>query len=416
MTFLSLSTANAVSLRGIHTDVKDRDGYTRCIVELSGQAEFYERSFLERHKYFLVDIYDVSPRVAERFITPNTGPVVQIHALNRKGKQGDRNINILTLVFYLTDTRRYRVFKVDNPFRLVVDIIHSTDGIEPTKPTTRPTPTPPVPATSIGATAASARYRKDGKKIIIIDPGHGGSDSGAVSYITVNKRKVEEKDVNLAVAKQLKRLIDASPNMEAFLTRETDKHMSLADRRDFCKRFYGDLFISIHCNASDSYRSRGARGIEFYYLNPRAATRGATRYLEEIENRNGKTKSTTPAPNLSHPIFKKLAQETYSRMLQEGRVVCEYLKSACYQIDYYKRYGNRESVVQSANFYVLYQREMPAVLVELGFLTNSYDCKKLIDSSFQQQSATAVYNGVCAYFKKRDERFSPKYIALPAGP
>jgi len=408
----------AVSLRDIRTDVKVGEGYTRCVVELSGETEFFQRDFLARRKYFLVDIYNVRPAVAERFITPATGPVQQILVLNRK----DPDAQVLTLVFYLTDVRRYRVFSVKSPFRIVIDVFHSPEGVRTTTQEARPTVTPvplvpvrPTPSVPVVTRQPPQRYRADGKKIVIIDPGHGGSDSGAQSYLRIGGRRVLEKDVNLAVAREMKRLIDAAPNIEAYLTRESDRYVSLADRARFCDRFYGDLFISIHCNATDSSRKRAARGLELYYLNPRGATRGSLRYLEEIENRNGGSNGGS-TPDWNHPIFRSLARESLLKWLNEGRIVCEHLKAACYQIPYYRRYGNREKVIQSAFFYVLFQAEMPAVLVEIGFLTNVYDCRRLADPQFQKQAATALYNGTVAYFKARDERFEPKYLALPAGP
>jgi N-acetylmuramoyl-L-alanine amidase len=401
--------AGAVSLVDIRTDVKEREDYTRCVVQLSGETSVLHRDFLAKKKYLLVDIYGVTPRVAERFITPATGPVRQILVINRH--QGETPV--LTLAFYLTDERRYRIFKVNDPFRVVVDVFHAPAREEPLQSVVTPVPV------SLGDGAAGTR-RSD-KKIVIIDPGHGGSDSGAVSFVKIGGKKVEEKDVNLAVARELKRLIDASPNMIAYLTRETDTYVSLGDRLRFCEQLFkerktpGDLFISLHCNATDSYRGRSARGIEFYYLNPKGATKGALRYLEEIENRNG-NKTNEKQTNYKHPIFRSLARESLLKWLTEGRIVCENLKAACYQIPYYKKNNNRENVIQSAYFYVLFQREMPAVLVELGFLTNRYDCQRLADSKFQKQATTALYNGIVAYFKARDERFEPKYLALPAGP
>ena len=404
---LLATRAEGAALRDIRTDVKDREGYTRCVIELSEETEFFHRDFLAQRRYFLVDIYKIDPRIVERFITPNTGPVVQIHALNRTASDES---NVMTLVFHLTGVRRYRVFTVNNPFRIVIDIMH-TDA----SPGTLPQPAQIDDRSPAAQTAhRPADGDRNGKKIIIIDPGHGGRDPGAQSYIKVNGSKINEKDINLVVAKLLKRLIDASPNMEAHLTRTTDRYMSLGDRVRVCKQFEGDadMFVSIHSNASDSYKTRAARGIELYYLNPRAATRGAARYLREFEEQNGKTDSSS---NLNL-VLKALAEESYWRMLQEGKVVCEYLKASCYQIDYYKRYTNRERVIQDANFFVLIQPDLPSVLVELGFVTNSYDCKRLINSQFQQQVATALYNGISAYFNKRDNQFQPKYLALPAGP
>jgi len=423
----------AVSLRDIKTDILENQGLTRCVIELSGETQFFERNYLADKKYFLVDIYNVNPAVAERFITPASGPVRQVLVLNRK----DPDTRVLTLVFYLTDVRRYRVFSVNNPFRIVVDVWHSTEGLPATEvktPSTRtpgaaptggriatpssalqPAPSPPV-VTPSGPRQPGERYRRSGKKIVIIDPGHGGNDPGAESYGKVSGRRVLEKELNLTVAQELKRLFDASPNVEAFLTRSTDKYVSLGDRSAFCDNFYGDLFISIHCNATDSWRHRNARGLELYYLNPTGATKGSLRYLEEIENRNGNGKSDDGKHNWDHPIFRTLARESLLKWQTEGRIVCEYLKAAANQIPYYRRYNNRESTVQSAFFRVLFQAEMPSVLVEIGFLTNSQECEQLLDSKFQQQVATALYNGIISYFKARDERFEPKVLARPVGP
>ncbi|MCX8035796.1 MAG: N-acetylmuramoyl-L-alanine amidase [Candidatus Sumerlaeia bacterium] len=431
--FLPCAAAvSAVSLRDIRTEILERYGVTRCVVELSGETPFFERNYLESKKYFLVDIYHISPPAAERFITPASGPVRQVLVLNRK----DPETQVLTLVFYLTDTRLYRVFSVQNPFRIVIDVYHATEGLTPTapKPQTvsaltgaisgtvpRTQVSPAVtPAVAPGLAGFSGdRYRKPGKKIIILDPGHGGSDPGAESYVKINGTRLQEKDLNLAIAKEIKRLIDASPNMEAFMTRETDKYMSLADRQNFCDRhkppICGDLFLSIHCNASDSYRTRGARGIEFYYLNPTGTAKGSLRYLEELENRNGGSGSDSTSPK-DHPIFFTLARESLLKWLTEGRIVCEHLKASCLQVPYYRAYNNRELMVQQAFFRVLFQADMPAVLVEVGFLTNAEECQKLANPAFQKQAATAIYNGIASYFKARDERFEPKLLALPVSP
>jgi len=408
--------AGAVSLCDLRTSVNPREGYTRCVVELTGTTRFFERDFLAAKKYFLVDIYDVRPAVAERFITPATGPVRQILVLNRK----DPDTQVLTLVFYLTDTRRYRVFTVENPFRIVVDVFHSAQG----------TPVPTVQPASVGEAAPTAALtslapaspasppqrvpRIPGRKVIILDPGHGGSDPGALGALAVNRQRVQEKDINLEAAKQLQRLVNSSPNMVAYMTRETDVYVSLRDRVKFCEQYFGDLFVSIHCNAADSRRARGARGIEFYYLNPSGASSSYLRWLEQVENLNGR--DGEDSPNWDLPILQALARESLLKWLTEGRVVCEYLKKHCYEMSYYRQHNNRENVVQSARFRVLYQAEMPAVLVELGFLTNADECRRLLEESFQEQVATALYNGIASYFQARDELFKPQLRTLPAGP
>jgi len=437
---LAASGSWAVSLRDIRTEVKDREGYTRCIVELTGKTEYLHRDFVAQKSYFLVDVYDVSPAVAERFITPATGPVRQIFVFNRKGPDGSQ---VLTLVFYLNDTRRHLVRQTDNPFRIVIDVVHSPDLMAqpltaPAEPATPPTELTPLmtPGQVIpGLTSQGSRLPWDGKKkIVIIDPGHGGDDPGAVSNIL--RYRVEEKAINLAVALQLKRLIDASPNMEAHLTRTNDRYLSLDDRVRFTesRRMYADLFLSVHCNAAESRRNTSARGLELYYLNPRASSDGATRYIERLENTNGsedgnfdtqeymikrmQSRAGGKAPagsNLNHPILRVMAQEAFQANIPQSQRLCEHVKAYCYQITHYKLNNNREKVIKSARFRVLFQPDMPSVLVELGFLTNPDDCRKLVDAKFQQQAAIALYNGVASYFTTRDDGFSAKLLALPAG-
>ncbi|MBM3334576.1 N-acetylmuramoyl-L-alanine amidase [Candidatus Sumerlaeota bacterium] len=409
--------ARAASLRHIQTDVLDNEGLTCCVIHLSAEATHACRDYLAEKNYLILDIYGIYPAAAERFITPAKGPVRQILVINRAASE----TQVLTLVFYLTDTHRYRIFAVRDPFRIVVDVFHGasanaaqelTTGATLPDSASRQAPGVPTRAAVGAAPRSPLPAPSSGKKVIILDPGHGGNDPGAVSSIKVGGKKVLEKDVTLAVAQEVKRLIDASPNMEALLTRDRDVYVSLGDRQNFCQRhsppICANLFVSVHCNFS---RARSARGLELYYLNPTGATRGSRRYLEEYENRNGQNQSP-----LNHPIFASLARESFQAWLTEGRVVCERFKAAAFQMPYYRGNGNRENTVQSAFFKVLFQADMPAVLVEVGFLTNATECQRLADAHFQRQMATALYNGIASYFRARDEQFVPNYLAMPAVP
>jgi N-acetylmuramoyl-L-alanine amidase len=431
-----------VSLRDIRTEVNDTQGYTRCVIELTGKTEFLHRDFVAQKSYFLIDIYDVKLAVPERFITPASGPVRQVFVFNRKGPDSQ----VLTLVFYLTDPRRYRVVTQDNPFRIIVDVRHTAEPtLTPASPAAAALAGPAgsalkpgtggrdsenliVPGANVGVVPGrmpwTATRKKSGAgktKVVIIDPGHGGADPGALSRDRINGDRVQEKDINLTVSTYLKRLIDASPNMEAFMTREDDRRVELDDRvkyidtlRHALKRedFYGDLFISIHCNATGSRGDRTARGIEFYFLNPNATETGATRYIERLENDMLNGASTV---NFQHPILKRLAEDAIEQQnIDQAQQVSRYLLDSCYRIDHFRRNNNREKAIQSGRFRVLFQADMPAVLAEIGFLTNTEDCKMLVNPRFQQQVAIALYNGIASYFKAQDQGFQPVLLALPA--
>ncbi len=210
-------------------------------------------------------------------------------------------------------------------------------------------------------------------RTVVIDPGHGGHDAGAVS-----RRGILEKNVNLGVAKELQRYLRRESDLEVVLTRERDEYLELADRAEIANRNGGDLFISLHCN---SWFNDGAQGLETFFLSP--AKSDWAKSVEAAENSAG------GEPGDVEFIVWELVQ---NRFISSSSQLAEVLqKDVCEEMNL----NNRG--VRQAGFRVLVGAYMPAVLVELGFLTNPDEEKRLGDSSYQRRMARALGDAVLAY-------------------
>ena len=207
-------------------------------------------------------------------------------------------------------------------------------------------------------------------KTIVIDPGHGGYDPGAV------KSGVREKQVVLDIAQRLKKLIESRSNWEAVLTRNSDKFIALRRRTEIANQYLPDstLFISIHCN---SVRSSSARGLETFVFNMEA-TDAAAAALAKRENA-GENMDLEYILNHCYHV----GTEPYSLGVAQKA-----------QTSLVKGLKLRNRGVKRAPFFVLAGTKMPAVLVELGFISNYSDRKKLQSASFRQSTAEALFKAI----------------------
>jgi N-acetylmuramoyl-L-alanine amidase len=233
-----------------------------------------------------------------------------------------------------------------------------------------------VPATNASSVPPLTRSKQNegaGRfelRRIVIDPGHGGRDPGAV------KGSTWEKKIVLDIALRLKKLIESKSNWEVVLTRDTDKFITLKRRTEIAAQYPADstLFISIHCNAGRS--SRG-RGLETFVFNIEATDAEAAA-LAKRENAEAKMDL---AYILSHCYH--VGTEPYS--LEAANKI---------QASLVKRLRLRNRGVKRAPFYVLAGTKMPAILVELAFISNYYDRKKLRSASFRQSAAEALLEAI----------------------
>lgn len=219
---------------------------------------------------------------------------------------------------------------------------------------------------------------------IVLDPGHGGDDPGAIG-----KRGLREKDVTLAVSKHVKEYIEkAMPGVQVFLTRDHDKTLSLPSRTEFANRMQADLFISIHVNAS---LNREAQGVETYYLNithDRYALRLAAR-------ENAMSESETS--NLEYILADLAMKSSVSDSVRLGRLVQDGL---CGNL--LEHWGDIKNLgLKQAMFYVLMGAKMPAILVETSFISNKTDEKRLKEEHYQKALAEGIVKGIQRYTEEK---------------
>ncbi|MDM7274481.1 N-acetylmuramoyl-L-alanine amidase [Sulfurihydrogenibium azorense] len=222
------------------------------------------------------------------------------------------------------------------------------------------------------------------KKVIVIDPGHGGHDPGAMA------NGLKEKDINLKVALKLKNYLEKDGRFKVYLTRDDDYFVPLYDRTLIALEKKADLFISIHTNASEN---PNLSGTYVYTLNLKGATSKLAKMVEERENKtvlNVVKISTNPNVN------KIVADMAISHTMTEGLNFAKFIEVNAKNLlpdTEFKR-------IESANFAVLKTPSIPAVLVETAFITNEKDAKLLANDKFLDNLAKVLYKSIVDYFFK----------------
>lgn len=226
---------------------------------------------------------------------------------------------------------------------------------------------------------------KDRPIVIMIDPGHGGEDSGAVG-----KHKTREKDVVLKIGRRLKALIDKQPNMRAYMTRNEDVFIPLKVRVAKARKQRADLFVSIH---ADAFTSRAARGSSVFALSTKGATSTAARYLAQTQNESDLIGGVSMSGDryLDHTMFDMVQRLTINDSLKFGKEVLSRMGRI--------NHLHKRSVDQ-AGFAVLKAPDIPSILVETAFISNIEEERKLRTAHFQQQVAESILAGIKAYFAK----------------
>ncbi|MBD3182615.1 hypothetical protein GF312_10005 [Candidatus Poribacteria bacterium] len=214
---------------------------------------------------------------------------------------------------------------------------------------------------------------------IVIDAGHGGKDPGA------NRGRLREKNIVLDIAQRLGNIIESKSEWKCILTRNNDTFIQLQDRTAIANQYPADstLFISIHCNASPS---SAGRGLETYVFDTKATDREAAA-LAERENAYAEMDLAFILNHCYH-----VGNEPYS--IDAAKKVQSMLSSQL-------RFRNRG--VRRAPFYVLAGTKMPAILVELGFISNRYDRQKLESISFRQKAAEALFEAIVNFTRSTNK-------------
>ncbi|MFQ5848842.1 MAG: N-acetylmuramoyl-L-alanine amidase [Candidatus Methylomirabilales bacterium] len=275
-----------------------------------------------------------------------------------------------------------RTFALKNPDRIVVDLYRAKAGLAQISPAA-----PPARPSSPSRTRAPSVPPAASLRTIAIDPGHGGRDTGAVG-----RHGLREKDVVLDIGLQLRRLIQERLGIRVVMTRTEDVFVPLEERTAIANRAKADFFISIHVNAAP--RSR-ASGFETYFLS-REPSDSAARASAIRENLSVNLGGLKPREeDALRAILWDMANTLY---LRESSELAEILLE---ELDRILKVNNRG--VKSAPFFVLMGAAMPAVLMEVAFISNPKEERKLQAARYKDRVAEALYAGVVR-FKNRYER------------
>jgi N-acetylmuramoyl-L-alanine amidase len=235
-----------------------------------------------------------------------------------------------------------------------------------------------LPARNLGGGFSIARQLGLGVSRIVIDPGHGGHDSGA------RGNGIDEADLVLDIALRLEKLLARTPGVDVILTRRTDAYVPLEERTAIANREGADLFLSIHANASNNTR---ASGVETYFLNF-ATSLGAEAVAARENAASGHAMGALP------DLIKSIALDN---KLDESRDFATYVQRAMIER---LRSGNRSVRnlgVKQAPFVVLIGAAMPSVLAEVSFVTNAQEARLLKGTAYRQRIAEALFNGIQKY-------------------
>lgn len=309
----------------------------------------------------------ISPKIGEKIRVMDT----ILQSIHVERKEGGR----AQIVLESGSIERYRVFSLSDPCRLIVDVKGKNSPQEEVCPA-------PPPRSAPADAPSLARQLCLGVKKIVLDPGHGGKDKGATS-----PHNIFEKDITLAVAKELKAVLEAEIGCEVVLTRTRDRYLSLEERTAIANAQRADLFVSIHTNANEN---RSLHGTETYFLNLSKDKESAR--VAAFENATS-TKKLSDLETILHDLMLNTKINESARLA--GQVQSQLVGKLQAQYD-----GIRDLGIKQAPFYVLLGAEMPSILIETAFITNPREERLLKDRKFQENLARAIAGGIESYIQR----------------
>lgn len=430
------------------TDIRSWNAasYTRVVVTLDDTVK-YDSSRISSPDRIYFDIYKarLTHALATKEFAVDSGLLKSVRvAQNKEG--------VVRIVLDVNGAKDYSAFLLSNPYRLVIDIrgqtttaaksetspaagpaskaaekppvaadetvavnaSNETPQPKPEKPSSKPTASasvaktkPESPRTVADQPPSEPKPNRDGQisltrtlglKIsrIVIDPGHGGHDTG-----TIGPHGLAEKDLCLDVALRLGRLIEEKlPGAEVVYTRKDDTFIPLEDRTAIANEAKADLFISIHANSS---RDKSARGVETYYLN--FATSADSMEVASRENAN----SQESLHDLQD-LIKKIAR---NEKIEESKELATDIQDSLSQRLQLVSRSEKNRGVKKAPFIVLIGANMPSVLTEISFVSNPNDEKLLRKTDQRQRIADGLYRGIAAYLESLNSLSYNRQKAAP---
>jgi len=290
--------------------------------------------------------------------------------------QHSYNIVRAVLDLDFSKIKDFRIFHLMDPFRIVIDIYPKERESELKRRII--SYKPPKPSRS--GKYSLVRQLGLGVRTIVLDPGHGGEDPGAVS----KDKLLIEKEIVLDIARRVKRILEENTDLEVILTRESDTFLPLEDRAVIANQKMADLFISIHANSSPN---PNARGVETYYLN-------FTQDPHAVEVAARENATSTKNIGEMEKIIKKIIQN--SKIEESRELALTIQKSIVKNLS--SVYSNIKDLgVKGGPFWVLIGADMPAILIETSFLSNPYENERLRSERYRELIAKGICDGIINY-------------------
>jgi len=367
---------------------------TRFVADLSKAVDF--RVFTLSNPYrVVIDLPEVNFQMPPELGTKGRGLVSAFrYGLFSPGKS---RIVIDVVKPVKIDKAFLREAGNGKPARLVIDMVAITaENFKKISDSSAITVGTPPERTKPRADTDRPRKTKPGARqgnpVIVLDPGHGGIDPGAIG-----SNGTTEKAVVLAFARQLKRELAELGGFDVFLTRDSDVFIPLAERVDIAHHHGADLFISIHADALPKKYADVVRGATIYTLSEEASDEQA-RALAEKENSADLIAGMSlddRQDDVNAILLDLMRRETNKNSISFSRTMLTKLKG---------RVVLNKKAVRSADFRVLRAPDIPSVLLEMGYLTNSKDEKLLVSETWRARLAVQVARAVEAFFNKREVR------------
>lgn len=399
----SSSLASAAELRDLR--LWDGPDSTRLVFDLNGEVQ-HKVFTLDHPDRVVIDISNIDRKSAADFI--NKAALKGVVTKLRYGARDDGATRVVLEVSKPVDPKSFSIQPNGGyGYRLVVDLFNvgaaAAPAVSSAPVAATPSPATPAPAVAAAAPAKPAApvappaaaqsasiskpsVRLTEKPIVIaVDAGHGGEDPGAHG-----PTGVLEKDVSLAIAKRLARLINDQPGMKAVLTRDGDYYVGLRERVQKARKAQADLFISVHCNALTRPEMHGTA---VYVLSPHGATNEQSRWLANQEN-SADMVGGIDIQDKDHELAAVLIDLSQSATMEASFDLGSRMLGSLGQIN-----NLQKDKVQQAGFVVLKAPDIPSVLVETAFITNPVEEKQLASAEYQQQMAESMLDGVKGYFQ-----------------
>ncbi len=333
--------------------------HTRVVVDLNGPASYHTPPS-DNPLTLVLTLTGISFGKKSQEI-PVKDKIIRKLAVSSRGEEQAE------ITFFLLKPARWKVFSLkpfqDKPHRLVIDVFR-----------------PDLEAMEQTERKVSEEWKAKKKKIVVLDPGHGGEDPGAIG-----PRGTKEKDIVLALAGRLQKILDGSEGVRAFLTRKGDYFVPLNDRIKIAREYGADLFISLHTNGSTS---RHTRGTSVYCLSLKGASDQATQLVAQKENASDMMGGISLMPekkDLDSILMDLEMTNTINESLHLGGLVLSELSRI-----------NRIQFTQprQARFAVLKASSFPSVLVETAYITHPLEERSLRQTNFQSDLSRAIFGAV----------------------